>query len=304
MRRARIVGTVLLAPLAVLVLLEVGLRVEGAVRPRPTDRPPSGSTVVLCAGDSFTRGLLDPDNYPFHLQQLLDERAPDRYRVVNLGVPGLTTGQLRTRVARWLAYYHPSATILWAGIDDGWRQDETPWRRTVIARLGSSSRAVQLLRLVEFMRGFRFPRLETVGFEMTDWRGVRAVWRADFAGERDEIRTVPGDALPPDEVEATTRAEMRAIVESARAAGSRTYAITYAIPGGYFRTSDRAVRAVGSELGFPVVDTSAVVARLRKEAPGEPLFDATVHPRAILYRGVAEAVYATLVADGAVAAVR
>ena len=84
MRLARLVGTVLLAPLAVLVLLEVGLRVEGAVRPRPTDRPPSGSTVVLCAGDSFTRGLLDPDNYPFHLQRLLDERAPGRYRVVNL----------------------------------------------------------------------------------------------------------------------------------------------------------------------------------------------------------------------------
>ena len=298
MRLARIGGVVVVGPLALLALLELGLRVEGAVRSRPTDRPPADTTVVMCIGDSDTRGSADPDNYPFQLQRVLDRRAPRRYRVVNLGVPGMTTGQLRARLARWLAYYRPSATILWGGLNDGWRQDGTPWRRRVIARLGSRSRAVQFVRLVAFTGGLRFQRLETAGFEAADWRDIRAVWRVDFAGEREEIANVPGDPLPPDEVEATTRADVRAIAESARAARSRVYAITYALPGGYFRTADHAVRAVAGELGFPVVDIAAVVDRLRKEVPGEPLFDATVHPRPILYRGVADAVYATLVADG------
>ena len=291
-------GAVVVAPVALLVLLELGLRVEGAVRSRPTDRPPAGTKVVMCVGDSHTRGLPDPDNYPFALQRLLDARARGHYRVVNLGVPGMTTGQLRARLARWLAYYRPSMTILWAGVNNGWRQDESPWRRRVLARLGSRSRAVQFVRLVAFKGGLDFDRLETAGFEAADWRDVHAVWRVEFAGEREEIGSVQVDALPPDEVEATTRADVRAIVESARTAGSRTYAVTYALPGGYFRTVDGALGAVGRELGFPVVDTAAVVDRLRREAPGELLFDATVHPRPILYRGVADAVYATLVADG------
>ena len=302
MRLTRILGAVVAVPLALLVALELGLRVEGALRARSTDRPPPGTTVVLCVGDSYTRGLPDPDNYPFRLQRLVDERTPGRYRVVNLGVPGMTTGEVRARLARWLAYYRPSATILWAGVNNGWRQDATPWRRRLLARLGARSRAVQFLRLTAFTGGLGFPRLETAGFEAADWRDIRAVWRVDFAGEREELANVHGDALPPDEVEATTRADVRAIVESARAAGSRAYAITYALPGGYFRTVDRTVRAVAGEIGFPVVDTAVVVDRLRKEAPGEPLFDTTIHPRAILYRGVADAVYATLVADGAVAA--
>jgi GDSL-like Lipase/Acylhydrolase family len=304
MRLARIVAAVVVVPLVLCGLLEIGLRVEGTVRSRPTDRPPPGTTVVLCVGDSHTRGLPDPDNYPVQLQRLLDERAPGRYRVVNLGVPGLTTAQLRARLTRWLAYYRPSATIVWGGVDNGWRQDETPWRPRAIARLGSRSRAVQFLRLVVLTGGLRFPRLETAGFEAADWRGVHAVWRVEFAGERDQIETVPRDALPPDEVEATTRADVRAIVESTRDAGGRAYAITYAFPGGYFQNANRAVRAVAGELGFPIVDTAAVVARVHKETPGEPLFDATVHPRPILYRGVADAVYAALVADGAVAAGR
>jgi hypothetical protein len=238
MRLARIVAAVVVAPLVLGGLLEIGLRVEGAVRSRPTDRPPPGTTVVLCVGDSHTRGLPDPDNYPVQLQRLLDERARGRYRVVNLGVPGLTTAQLRARLAHWLAYYRPSTTIFWGGLDNGWRQDETPWRPRPIARLGSRSRAVQFLRLVAFTGGLRFPRLETAGFEAADWRGVHAVWRVEFAGERDQIDTVPLDALPPDEVEAMTRADLRAIVESTRDAGSRAYAITYAFPGGYFRNAN------------------------------------------------------------------
>jgi lysophospholipase L1-like esterase len=229
-RLGRVVASVLLAPVAALALLEVALRVEGAVRTRATARPPDGTDVVLCVGDSHTRGLPDPDNVPCHLQRLLDAHALRPHRVVNLGVPGLTTGQLRARLPRWVDYYRPAVIVFWGGVNNGWRQTEPPWRRRAIARLGDHSRAVQILRLIHFFGGLRFTRLETDGFEATDWRGIHAVWRMDFAGAREDLNTEPGEALPADVVEATTRDDLGAMMTSARARGIRMYGLTYELP--------------------------------------------------------------------------
>ena len=286
----------LVAPFAALALLEVALRLEGAVRTSATARPPDGTPVVLCVGDSHTRGLADPDNYPFHLQRLLDEHATRPYRVVNLGVPGVATRHVRARLARWLEYYRPAVLLVWAGVNNGWRQTEPPWRPRGLARLGERSRAVQVVRLVRHA-GLAFTRLETAGFEAADWRGMRAVWRTDFAGVREDVYVEPAEPLPAEAVEATTRDDLRAIVATGRARGVRTYVFTYELAVGYFEVVNRAVREVSRELGVPVLDTVPLVARLVKEAPREPVFDATAHPTPYLYRHVAQAIYATLAAD-------
>jgi len=75
---------------------------------------------VLCVGDSLTRGRPDPENYPSELGRILTRRTGKPYRVLNLGVPGLTTTQLRTRFVRYLESYHPVAVLHWAGIDNAW----------------------------------------------------------------------------------------------------------------------------------------------------------------------------------------
>jgi hypothetical protein len=297
-RLRRIAVAAVVAPLAALVVLELALRVEGAVRPSATARPPEGTPVVLCVGDSHTRGVPDPDNYPFHLQRLLAERATRPYRVVNLGVPGIPSALVRTRLPAWIAYYRPAVIVFWVGLNNGWRQDPSPWRRGPLARVGSRSRAVQMLRLARFAGGLRFDRLERDGFEATDWSGTHGVWRVDFAGHREDINTVPAEALPEAEVEATTRDDVRAMAAAARGAGIRTYAITYVFPTGYYGAVNRGLRAAAQEVGMPVVETQPVAGRLLKE-PGEPLFDPSVHPAPRLYRAVAEAVYETLAADGA-----
>jgi acyl-CoA thioesterase I len=83
-----------LAPPLLVVALFVALSgwaVAGQARaPSPPDGP---MPVIVALGDSITAGFgLNPEeNYPARLQQKLT-RAGYRYRVVNAGVPGDTTG--------------------------------------------------------------------------------------------------------------------------------------------------------------------------------------------------------------------
>ena len=112
-----------------------------------------GSRVVLCVGDSHTRGRPDPDNYPAALEQILNARTGERWRVINLGVPGQNTGQVRLRFERYLAYYRPTVVLHWGGINNGWNQAERDGSRGFLATLVEHSRLIRFLRVALFYRG-------------------------------------------------------------------------------------------------------------------------------------------------------
>jgi acyl-CoA thioesterase-1 len=77
--------------------------------------------VIVAFGDSLTAGLGVPagSNYPSILQQLLDAKGY-RYRVVNAGISGDTTGQGLARLDTVLSY-KPAIVILELGANDGLR---------------------------------------------------------------------------------------------------------------------------------------------------------------------------------------
>jgi acyl-CoA thioesterase-1 len=83
----------------------------------PADERP----VIVAFGDSLTAGLgVDAaSNYPAFLQRELDARGL-RYRVVNAGVSGDTTGGGVARLGEVLAY-EPKVVILELGANDGLR---------------------------------------------------------------------------------------------------------------------------------------------------------------------------------------
>ena len=58
----------------------------------------TGKEVVLCVGDSHTYGLgVEPhEAYPEQLQAVLDSIAPDRYTVINAGIPERTQAKPST----------------------------------------------------------------------------------------------------------------------------------------------------------------------------------------------------------------
>ena len=133
-----------------LVLLEVGLRLASAfVGPRALTLGEVGEQRILTLGDSHTYGVFygPEDSYPGQLQSELDERTPGRYRVLNLGLPGMSSSEIRARLPGWIKQYRPTATILCVGINNIWNETDLDSQTS-----GAGEDSFWDLRVVRFYR--------------------------------------------------------------------------------------------------------------------------------------------------------
>jgi lysophospholipase L1-like esterase len=159
-----IIGGLLLAT----VLLEAGLRVAAlSVGPHSIGiENDSRKRAVLCLGDSHTYGVYyrPEEAYPGQLQIELDHRAPGRYRIVNLGLPGMNSSQIRASLPEWLDAYRPQAIIVGAGVNNFWNTAETegPGRHSTLKRWQRSFRLHRLLSLL--LVRFQFDRSSPAAF--------------------------------------------------------------------------------------------------------------------------------------------
>jgi lysophospholipase L1-like esterase len=81
---------------------------------------------LLAVGDSHTYGVFfDADDaYPGRLQALLAARAPGRYRIVNLGLPGMNSSEVVARLSEWLERFRPHAVIVCVGVNNIWNRSD------------------------------------------------------------------------------------------------------------------------------------------------------------------------------------
>ncbi|MFH1620362.1 MAG: hypothetical protein ABIG11_10740 [bacterium] len=90
---------------------ESALRIAGlALRGKDAAIPPGGH-VILCEGDSFTFGI-GGTAYPRQLQDMLNEKCPQKFHIVNHGIPGSNTAQIYRRLAADIPRILPGTIIL------------------------------------------------------------------------------------------------------------------------------------------------------------------------------------------------
>jgi GDSL-like Lipase/Acylhydrolase family len=298
-RVLRRIGSGLALLVALGLVLELAFRLGSLWVGGEASPETDGRTVVLCVGDSHTRGRPDPDNYPAELHRILNERADRPYRVINVGVPGLSTGQLRARFPRYLDYYRPAVVLHWAGINNGWHHpDEAP--RGLFARVAEHSKLARFVQVAIFYRRLGRETADAAP-ELLDWRGARAQWRVNFGGKEEEIVTDHGAELPADQVESLTREDLRAMMGLARARSIPMFLVRYDFDATHFRPVNHAIVEVSSEFGVPYVDCGQAAAAVHaRGTPREQLYDIWVHPMPIVYRQVAEDAYRLLVNQGIV----
>ncbi|MDH3402868.1 MAG: GDSL-type esterase/lipase family protein [Acidobacteriota bacterium] len=137
---------------ATLGLFELALQVAAFfVGPRAlAASAPGGEEIILCLGDSNTYGVFYPQEkaYPAQLQTILDRRAPGRYKTLNLGLPGMNSSQVATRLEDWIDRYHPRIAVVSVGVNNYWNLADTAARRAGGARLLDRSRLFRLVRLL------------------------------------------------------------------------------------------------------------------------------------------------------------
>jgi lysophospholipase L1-like esterase len=291
--------------LAALLLLELALQLASRfVADRSGTWAPGATRHVLCVGDSHTYGALvrRDDTFPAHLQRFLDAQQPGVWSVLNLGVPGLSSTQLRNRMPLWLSRYQPDVVLAWSGANDAWNVSELDdasggWR-LALEQIALRSRVWRLLRV----------KLHDLALERDVARG-RGVWdvskvegalstqetwtvRRDgrierFTHEREAENVYADDA----KVEARAEADYAAMAELARAAGTRLVLVEYPLDFGLFAAANRAMRRVAKERGVATVDSPTSQARV---PPEKRQYLWAGHPNGSIYREIARDAAAAL----------
>lgn len=309
MRRLARAGAIAVAVLCVAVVgLEATLQILHRVVSSDAVAPPAadGHVTVLCIGDSHTWGM--GKGYPAALATALAARSP-RYRVLNLGVPGSNTAQLRRRFDEYLDTVQPRVVVVWSGLNNAWNGTDTDAAAadtpppSVIDRLLDASRIVRLIRVVRHQNALRRTLDESgtlVAPEMyRQPDDPKQTFRRNTLGTEDVQHHVPAGELPEARTTAVTEADIRWLGERARARGVPMAVITYPLPGGQFLATNVGIRQAAEALAIPVVDTGEALKRLntRAEQAGEPLpkaYDSSVHPTQVFYDEIGALVLETL----------
>jgi len=289
-----------LVAVGALVLIELGLQVAAMLAPSRTSAWREGAEHrILCVGDSHTWGALVPraEAYPSHLERLLDLQTPGTYSVINLGLPGMNTSQLRTRLPVWLSRYQPEVVVVWAGVNNLWNvggateASGSVWFESLALR----SRLYRFVRvwlhdreLDRYVVNSRADRLYAITNEPRVGEHHKPfVTRHDGIIEEIQHERVREGLSETDLLqEAGARAErdLAAIAELSQAAGVELVFILYPIPVSSFQTSNLATRRIAERYGVPFVDAAEAVARIPEEEQ-EWLWGA--HPSGLAYEEVA-----------------
>jgi len=115
-------GAALAGLVAALVLLEIALRIGGALFSGQQDRQnrdalEGGDRVILCIGESTT-ALGGEDAWPRQLQTALRDRTGEPYSVINEGVPGVDSSVLLAQLEANLDQYRPEVVVAMMGAND------------------------------------------------------------------------------------------------------------------------------------------------------------------------------------------
>ncbi len=273
---------------------------------------------ILALGDSGTFGQLQRGEaygyvnnpYPLALEKLLADRiGPGRFEVFNVGVPGYNSYQ-GLMLLRWkLRDLEPDLITVRYGWNDHFLSESLPGQSPY--RESDSKLVVVLEDLA--LHTQLYPFVRRLGFEMRAWRGQSPdALRQAFARQAQWSPTVP---LPDYEH------NLRRIVEVGHARGAAVWLLTSPYNLNPSQTArdfvafnnrisfdelmavhdqyNEATRAVGRELGVPVIDMDAIY-RDNRGNPDFRLFVASdvPHPSQWGQNLEADVLYRTLVARG------
>ena len=310
-RVARTVASGALMLLMSFILIELGLQVASLfAEDRTSVWQPGAENRILCVGDSHTWGasVSREESYPAQLQRFLDEAEPGMHSVVNQGLPGMNTAQLRKRLGIWLQRYRPDVVVVWVGVNNGWNRAEVEdpaglgWARLdgVLSRL----RAYRLVRVWlhdrELKRYVPKDRSERVWHRVAE-KGVfgpRPRFTIRHDGVVEEIRHDREQSHVEREGEDLVEAQLQIqrdyeiMVTYARSAGVRLVFIAYPIRAHWFELANRAVRDTSRRYDIPLVETGLAVGRVPQEKQD---WSADLHPGSNLYREIARDVAAVII---------
>ena len=278
------------------VALEGLLRLAAAILPQRLqravtrqERPPEpGEVRILCVGDSHTYGVgvAPEESYPAQLEQVLRARGV-RARVVNAGVPGQNSGQVREQLQAKLDEYHPQVVVIWVGANNQWLPLDDAG-----APAPRWTDGIRLFRLARLL----FSRIEGVS---GDFRRDLDVANANHGETTQQLGTGKRQLRSVEVTADITKQDLGPIVAQIRAAGATPVLLTYPVTlGPLLAAIDGAIVAAGAADKVRVVDLRVMARRHLPRVGGLLLPD--MHPAPRMYRAIGWEIARAFVRDGIV----
>jgi len=296
-------GLILLGSIGLVLAAEAVLQAASLlVGDRAGHWRPGASVRILAIGDSHTYGssIAGDQSYPAQLQRLLDEGAPGRYSVINLGIPGMSTTQVRRRLPANVARYGPDIVLVWCGANNVWNSSEFEGAdvgaATQLDALALRSRLYRLLRVWQHGRAIEASIDASVRsdgvrqeIERPDWQpdgeGRGATWKIRHAGGVETIRSYHDPARDREDLGSRAYEDFKAMSRWLRAAGAQLVMVRYPIARVWpFKEPNEAMERVAREDGVPIIDTKASIERVPRK---EQEWVSGAHPGPNLYREIA-----------------
>lgn len=283
------------------LLLEGSLHVLGSAASRigPTVLG-SGRDLVLCVGDSHAWGA--GKGVPRRLAERLGARGD--IQVVNLGVPGSNTAQLRDNFQSYLDRFAPRLVVIWAGLNNQWNRAQTErWTQEGIVEDRSTFESiVDNIKLVKFWRVWQAQAAMRATLDdgqtyvkpttTTGPNMGRDLRRLDVGGAEFVFR-IEADAekgpLSPAEIKRVTEMDIRALVEEAGARDIPTVVIAYPL----LTPANAAIRSAAEGTQTPLILPFQAHKRIldRAKAANEKppkLYSRDMHPTQVVYEEVGD----------------
>ena len=280
----RVAGKAALACGIFLVLVEVILRLGTLFVYDPSAKGwrPNASIRLLAVGDSHTYGGSVPkgQEYPAQLERFLDEAAPGVYSVLNLGIPGTNTSQVRHRLSLQLTRWEPDLVLLWCGVNNTWNRAERTRKPSPLQRLDGLAVRSRVYRLARvWIHDWSMVR----AFELSGGRHV--VPAAQLRELRPVVEIPPGERSIDAETAEWATADYEAIVQLARGRGIRIVFLTYPLDSHSFAVPNWAMRRAADWLDVPIVNTTPALERVPPSP--EERFSWALHPSGRVYGEIA-----------------
>lgn len=282
---------------------ELSLQVASLFAPERLEDGGDGARYrVLCVGDSHTwgAGVERDESYPGHLQRILDELRPGLFQVMNLGVPGMNTAQLRKRVPEWFSRHEPDLLVVWAGVNNAWNTAEVEDAPTsFLAWLDR-----QLLRSRVYRLGrvrFHDRKLERYALQRPEDGTWNVVGRRGPPGPTDlhivrhdgvvDVFEHQKSASDLSRVQRQSVSDLLAITRYAQTASVRVILLTYPLASSTFIPANRAMCEASRRFEAALVHSAESLMRVPVE-DREWLW--ALHPGSAIYQEIARDVAASI----------
>lgn len=281
------------AAIVLITIVVFELSLQGAalfVTDRSTNAKGNGSEFrILAIGDSHTFGALveESESYPARLQHFLEQDRPGDFLVINKGVPGFSSGQVRSRLMRNVARDEPDLVLFWVGVNDSWNitdiYDDAPsWR----LRLGGMLSRLRLYKMITVWHhdrrlervvedGMKRPVPEQTGDDQ---------WRINWDGVVEEVRNDHRERQADDVQKRRVEENYEAMVLWLKGAGICAGFVEYPMELGGFAVANQAMRRVAQRHDLPIVDSNTAMKRVPKT---ERILLWGAHPNPPMYTEIA-----------------